>query len=471
MKKLYISLKILLLIFTQLIVSSDELSEIQKHKEKMKTAELIEKEESLKRTKSYKITKEDFKALNDVGIDMKKYQHHPEEFIGNPYWLLYVDAQKALKNIIYYQAQDAYDFFNRTSPLIAIDGKIMHSSFKTENIKNIHKFESKVLFFQEISPLSSSKSNLNRYEHMHLIMKKNLQRHVLLHEICHAIMAYEMYYFIERIQYNGPHTKFGVIAKMNKGKKRTKNVITDYSSDLKSIVDIKISLAGIIGEYIFSNVSDIDLRKFYALYPSANHGDFYNARESAISHVIRKKHVAAGIYSNTKDEWDRDIAILKFNQTLKAENIAKEALELLNNQCKEVYEKLFIMILHSREKIEKLCDELETKKDPSKAIKIEGEFINPILVETNKPLLLPLYARKEIKKMVQEIRAKEESHEIIESESKYEQAPLTFKNYPITANIVSFLPKAIKEAAKKKEVRKLKKSIWMEDIKSEKKNL
>ncbi len=45
----------------------------------------------------YKITPENDAALAAVGIPVEK--RYPEELIGNPYWILFIEAQEILNRI------------------------------------------------------------------------------------------------------------------------------------------------------------------------------------------------------------------------------------------------------------------------------------------------------------------------------------------------------------------------------------
>ncbi len=403
---------------------------------------IIKNREYTRRIKLYKIQKKEYEALKAVNI----FEENPEELIGNPYWLIYIDAQRHLNKITQKQADMAYNFFKKTTSLITIDFGLMYNFLKTEKDKK--EFEVEAVLLKKKFPLYEGRPP---YKSLPLIIQKNLRRRLFLHEISHALIGYEMLHepgYIYAKDFNAfTFTPYKL------RKEKEESLIFDASKLMRFI---KIALAGIIGECIFANQFFTDLRQFYSLYGAID-GDFFDVRKSALEYVIY-----ASIQKNRKEDLD------VFMSNLDAKNLAQEALDLINQQCKEVYEKMLTITTYPsvQKKIERLCNELEKNLysssslffSSSKETKIQEAFVDLVLKESNEALALPSFAREKIEKIVEEIKDKEKLQGIY-GESEYKTISLKGETPDQTwKNIVSSLKsiEAIKKIQEKKYIKESK---------------
>ncbi len=308
-----------------------------------------------------------------------------------------------------------------------------------EKVKKLSFIKRALLYFSKKLPLKNKKNNtfntLNdlsqkiqsikkkKSTYFKDLESKNIHRGVFLHEIFHTLMNYEMGYESDYIiakgyRRGGEHKSKDIM----RGEKKELSYHGSQYSDIliSAIRTIKLALAGVIGEGIWVNAPPLDMRKFYASYGSTE-GDVRVAIYCSTIYIYLNKIKNAGIkdYNKTFNNDKSYLEMVKAEESLKAEDIAQEALDLLNQQCKEVYKELSLIIINSRDKIEELCDQLEKNMDASGKSEIKGDFINPILRKENFELPLPEFARKKIAEIVKEVKEKQESQGI-KTESKYE---------------------------------------------------
>ncbi len=289
-----------------------------------------------KNIKSFEITEDEDKLLTSVGIS----ERDPEKII-NPYFYLLVEAQNSLKEITKDQANAAENFFEQTLYNMEVDEKLYIKNLL--ELKKTSSLNKKIPFLSEIIEKTFPGA-------------EKTVKNVFLHEISHTLMAHKLKHKVFTISSNMGYKGGGYMTHQH-----VYNIISD----------IKISLSGTIGTSIFSGISDIDFKKLYMLYPMGSRNDFKSASKFAIEYIMQKNNQG--------------------NNILNAEDIAQESLDLLNKLCKETYDELFEIIVHSQKEIGLLFSELEKEFHRNKwksgiisdlfgtSIEIEEDFIDKTL--------------------------------------------------------------------------------------------